>query len=209
MSADASPPDSPPPNRTETGKWLAIGIAGAAFAFVAAAHLPDAVRFPGVLTVGLAVAVGWGWGRLGQSLGISPNKVFVPIVWLALLGAELLGAWKTHQDRAEYLRVKWQVLQNDPIVVAVREQLTQEPEHEPFEARQERLRRLADMNEKDALRARRLEFHGYLTSRMERLKIRVLATGYWPEIVWSVELLAGCTLGTYLAIMALKQRPRP
>ena len=211
MSADVSspaptPPDATPHPRAGILQWLAIGIAGAGFAFVASAHLPDGIKFPGVLTMGLGALVGWGWGQLGKSLEISPSKGLAVIVWIVLAGAELLGTWKHHQDRADYLRVKWQALQNDPIALVVRDALTQEPENETVEARKERLQRLADLDESDAIRARRLEFRGYLKSRMERLKIRALTIGMWPEIVWGIEVLLGSTLGAWLALAVLRQR---
>ncbi|MBS0267077.1 MAG: hypothetical protein JSS02_34445 [Planctomycetes bacterium] len=196
------PPTAGPPRLRQ---WLVIGAVGVAFAFVAAAHLPDGIKFPGVLTIGLGAVAGWGWGRFGQALEISGRRFLVPVVFTGLLIAELLGAWKHHQDRAEHLREKWQGLRNDPIALAVRDALAQEPENETPEARRERLQRLAEFDERESLRERRLEFHGYLVSRMERLKNRPLTTGYWPEIVWGAEILLGSALGTFLAIAGLRR----
>lgn len=208
MTAESSPQqESQPGERSAFVQWLVIGIAGVAFAFVAAVHLPDACKLPGVLTVGLGAAAGWAWGRFGQSMRIAPDKFAAAIVWSAIAGAELLGAWKSHQDRAAVKRQKFQPLWNDPIAIAIRDQLQQEPENETSEHRDFRLQQLAKLNQDDATRLQQLEFHAYLAGRVERLKLRSLASPPWPELIWGAEILLGSTLGTWLAISALQTRP--
>jgi hypothetical protein len=188
-------------------QWLVIGVAGVTFLFVASAHLPDSIKLPGVLTIGLGIAAGWAWGLLGKSMHIAPNRLIAVIVGIAIAGAELLSAWKSHQDRAEYLNRKWQPLQNDPIAQAVRESLSQERDHETPSEREQRLKKLAELDGADAIRWKRLKFRGYLASRMERLKIRALMPAPWPELVWGIEILLGSALGAWLAVSVMQARP--
>ena len=210
MTADPTPQqDSLSGARSALVQWLVIGVAGVAFTFVAAVHLPDAIKLPGVLTVGLGAAAGWAWGKFGQSMQISSNKMVTVIVWTTIAVAELLGAWKSHQDRAAVKRQKFQPLWNDPIAIAIRERLQEEPESETPEHRDFRLQQLAKLNQDDATRLQQLEFHAYLASRIERLKIRSLASSPWPELIWGTEILLGSTLGAWLAISALQTRPAP
>lgn len=206
MSADSPSPTQPDAqgSRAALIQWLVIGVAGVGFVFVASAHLPDGIKLPGVLTVGLGAAAGWGWGRFGRSLRIAPNGVVAIIVWCAIAGAEVLGAWKNHHDRAEYLREKWQALLNGPVAQGQRDALAQEPENESAEDREKRLKQLADLERADAPRWQRLEFHGYLSSRMERLKIRALLPYPRPELVWAAEVILGSTLGAWLTMSALR-----
>jgi hypothetical protein len=210
MTADSSAQqESLPGGRTASVQWLVIGVAGVAFVFVATVHLPDAMKLPGVLTVGLGAAAGWAWGKFGQSMRIAPDRFAAAIVWSAIAGAELLGAWKSHHDRAAVKREKFQPLWNDPIAIAIRARLQEEPEDETPEHRDFRLQQLAKLNQDDATRLQKLEFHAYLASRVERLKIRSLASPPWPELIWGSEIFLGSTLGAWLATSALQTRPAP
>ncbi len=209
MSADSPLPqqESLPGTRSGFIQWLVIGTAGVAFAFVAAVHLPDAIKLPGVLTVGLGAAAGWAWGRFGQSLDMIPHRSAAVFVWIAIAGAELLGGWKSHQDRATDKMRKLEPILNDPIAFAIRETLQKVPENETPEHRDFRLQQLAKLNQDDATRLKQLEFHAYLASRVERLKNHTLKSYPWPELIWGIEILLGSTLGAWLAMSTLQTRP--
>jgi hypothetical protein len=204
MTADSLPQEKLPDRRSAIFQWIAIGVAGVGFFAVAAVHIPDQYKFPGVLTVGLGLAAGWGWGRFGRSLQIEPRRTIAVIVGFTIAGAELLGTWKDHQDRAVYLRGKWEARVNDPIAVALKADLARDREGQTAQEKEQRLQQLAEMEQADALRWGRLEFHGYLASRMERTGIRALQQGSWPEVVWGVEVLLGSALGAWLALIVLQ-----
>jgi hypothetical protein len=208
MSADSSPPqETLPGDRTAFIQWLVIGAAGVAFAFVASVHLPDAIKLPGVLTIGLGGVAGWGWGRFGQSMHIAPSRFVAVVIWIAIAGAELLGGWKSHQDRATDKTRKLEPILNDPIAIAIRETLQREPENETPDLRDFRLQQLAKMDQDDATRLKQLEFHAYLASRIDRLKNHTLKSYPWPELIWGIEILCGSTLGAWLAVSILQTRP--
>jgi hypothetical protein len=208
MSVDLPSPPNTPDRRAALLQWIAIGIAGVGFAFVAAVHVPDQYKFPGVLTIGLAVAAGWGWGRFGRSLAIEPRWTLALLVAGTIAGAEILATWKDHQDRAAYLRGKWEARVNDPIALALKSDLARDRDNEGPEEKSQRLQQLAELERADAIRWQRLEFHGYLTSRMERTKMRALEQARWPEIVWGIEVFLGSVLGAWLALTML-QSPAP
>jgi hypothetical protein len=208
MSAESPQPQQPNAPSVPWFQWLVLGIAGVAFVFVASVHLPDALKIPGFLTVGLGAAAGWGWGRLGQSQGITPSRWIAVVVWSTLAAAELLAAWKSHTDQAEFLRNKWRPIMNNPVVVGYRESLVQEPENESPDEREARLQQLAELDEGDSKRLKRLEFRGYLASRFERFKSHALTTDPWPLLIWLIEVLAGSTIGAWLALSALRTAPR-
>jgi hypothetical protein len=209
MPSDLPPQESLSGSRAVFIQWLVIGVAGVAFVFVASAHLPDTIKLPGVLTVGLGLAAGWVWGRLGQSLHLPIRRFLFVVVWFTIAGAEILGSWKNHQDRAEYLQEKWQPLVNDPVAQAVRESLSQDRDDESPEDREMRMKQLAKLDQADAIRWRRLEFHGYLASRVVRLNIRGLTSAPWPELIWGTEILLGSALGTWLGMSVLQTRSPP
>ncbi|MBI3865013.1 MAG: hypothetical protein HY290_24325 [Planctomycetia bacterium] len=206
MAAVPPPPTAVQSPRAAFIQWLIIGTAGVGFVFVAATHLPDGIKLPGVLTVGLGAAAGWGWGRFGRSLEIGRSALVPVIVFVAIAAAELLATWKQHEDRAADLGKKWLPHINNPIAVEVREQLERAPEGETAEQREARLKQLADMDRADARRLERLEFRGYLTSRMERLTPERLRTQPWPWIVWAAEILLGSAAGAWLAFGQMRTR---
>jgi hypothetical protein len=193
--------------------WYMIGIAGSAFLFVAATHLPDQLKFPVISTVGLALLAGWGCGRLGRSWRIPFRQRHLVVIGITLVGAQLLAAWKTHQDRVRFLKEKWEKTLSDPMSEAIRQNLTTPVDGETAEQRTQRLDLLqkfeADEAAAQVAQARRLQFTTFLAGRMERSGFAALTRAPWPLVVWCGEVLVGAVLGALLAGSLLKNPVTP
>ena len=189
--------------------WLAVGFAGTAFLFVLATHAPDGWQIPGVLTTALGCAIGWGWGKLGQSLLIPRRASVCLVVGLALAGGQFLGAWKTHQDRVQFLKSKMQPIGIDSISTGAREALNTDRDDETAEEREARLKLRDNFNAAEQhakeMQSRRLEFTSSLAARLERTGKPGLMQAPWPFVVWCVEVVLGSVLGAGLAYSTLKR----
>lgn len=210
MSADRSPPpnDASPQEQGKFFRWLIVGAAGVALLFVVSAHFPEAVKIPGLFAVALGAIAGWGLGRWGAAMGLTPGAAVAIAAGVAIAGGEGLAAAKTQRDRARYLRAqpKWQESPRDPVTDHLREYLAQNPGGAPAKDREVLEQMRADFETGEARRRERLEFltfYGYLTHRIPKDWGRWSYP--WPAIFWGAEVLLGSVLGAWLTLQALSE----
>src|SRR5579872_4104243 len=129
MSDTMPPPTVDTSTRQPFVGWLVVGIAGVGLFFVVSVHFPDTVKIPGLFPLGLAAAAGWGLGRWGMAMKITPTWAVAIAAWLTIAGGEVISTVKTNRDRAAYLRKqpKYQDASEDPIIEGLKRTLDAEP----------------------------------------------------------------------------------
>lgn len=190
--------------------WLVVGAAGVGLLFVVSVHFPDSVKIPGLFTVALAAAAGFGLGHWGTAMNVRPTLAMALSAWLVIGGSGVIAAIKTNRDRVHSLQKqpKYRNAPEDPIIEGLKRALDTEPTPQNEKDRQ-RLQRIRDDVELGESKRRewleQLTFYGFLKGRIPD------AWGKWsypwPAVFWGVEIVLGSTLGAWLTLYTLRHAP--
>lgn len=186
--------------------WLIGSAVGIGLLAAAATHLPVQIRKPLLLPLAFGAVSGWASGRFAHGLQAARPAVVAVLTGLLVAGGIILIARQIHLAQSAEVRqaIAKRGLEKDPLVEKFERFLADAPEKETADERRQREEMRKEVEdsrrrrEDQTARERELlTFSGYLRQRVPRAWGEWSAP--WPIAFWVVELIAGASMGAWLA----------